>query len=279
MKLRETWSKPLSLVNDGRLSLFFVGCGSAFATTHYQNNLLIISGDDHVMIDCGTRAPTALRELGIGVTAVRNWVITHSHADHIGGLEEVMLLNRYGGPGKPTVAIEPQYERILWNRSLRGGAELNESSAGLGFADFWQIERPRRLRGLPRRAALVRFGAIELLLFRTHHLPEHTAGWRDSFYSIGAIINRRVLFSGDTQFDPQLLLTFQELYDIEAIFHDVQFFPGGIHAHFDDLLTLPRATREKMMLMHYADTWQDHQARAADAGLRFTRQHCFYDFG
>ena len=265
--------------NQGELSLFFVGCGSAFARSHYQNNLLIIHGDDHVMIDCGTRAPVALNELGLNVTDIRNWLITHSHADHIGGLEEVMLINRYGGgPGKPTIAITPEYQRLLWNRSLRGGTELNETSKGLGFEDFWQVRRPKRIRGLPRNAALVHFGKIQLLLFRTHHFPEHAVDWRDSFYSTGMIINQQVLFTGDTQFDPELLHSFQELYEIDTIFHDVQFFNGGIHAHLDELLTLPQTTREKIILMHYPDNWKNRRQQAQTAGMRFARQHCFYNF-
>lgn len=279
MRVRTKWSKPLSLFNDGVLSLFFVGCGSAFATANYQNNLLVICGDDHVMIDCGTRAPVALRELGLKTTDIRNWVITHSHADHIGGLEEVMLMNRYGGTGRPTIAIEPAYQRILWNRSLRGGAEMNETREGLRFEDFWEIKRPRRAGGLPRSAALVHFGNIELLLFRTRHFPEHAQSWRDSFYSLGAVINQRILFTGDTQFDPDLLETFQDLYDISAIFHDVQFFPGGIHAHLGDLLRLPQQTREKTILMHYGDGWKNSQSQINDAGMRLVQQHCFYDFG
>ncbi len=278
MRIRTKWNQPLPLFNDGVLSLFFVGCGSAFATSHYQNNLLIVHGDDHVMIDCGTRAPVALRELGLKPTDIRNWVITHSHADHIGGLEEVMLMNRYSGSGKATIAIEPAYQRILWNRSLRGGAEMNETSEGLRFEDFWEIKRPRRAAGLPRNAALVHFGRIELLLFRTHHFPEHAQSWRDSFYSVGAVINQRILFTGDTQFDPHLLQAFQDLYDIEAIFHDVQFFRGGIHPYLDDLMQLPLPTREKTVLMHYGDAWKQSQSRIRDAGMQLARQHCFYDF-
>ena len=34
----------LDLTNDGELSLFFVGCGSAFAKTLNQTNLLIVKG-------------------------------------------------------------------------------------------------------------------------------------------------------------------------------------------------------------------------------------------
>ena len=42
----------VALKNDGDLSLFFVGTGAAFAKTLNQNNLLIVKGDDHLLIDC-----------------------------------------------------------------------------------------------------------------------------------------------------------------------------------------------------------------------------------
>jgi ribonuclease BN (tRNA processing enzyme) len=84
--------EKLKLTNDGRLEVFFVGVGSAFTKRQYQTNLLLVKGNDHLLIDCGTKCTQALYELGLPITDVRNFLITHSHADHIGGLEEVTLL-------------------------------------------------------------------------------------------------------------------------------------------------------------------------------------------
>ena len=50
----ENLNKTLNLENDGGLSFFFVGVGSAFAKAHFQNNILVIKGSDHLLIDCGT---------------------------------------------------------------------------------------------------------------------------------------------------------------------------------------------------------------------------------
>ena len=61
MKIKKQSTKsPLELKTDGELSLFWLGVGSAFSKLHYQTNLIIIKGDDHIMIDCGTKAPQAL---------------------------------------------------------------------------------------------------------------------------------------------------------------------------------------------------------------------------
>jgi len=55
---------PLALTNGGELELTFIGSGSAFSKVFYQNNLLIVKGDSHLLVDCGTRAPEALARLG-----------------------------------------------------------------------------------------------------------------------------------------------------------------------------------------------------------------------
>ena len=91
MKITSTPNEPLSLTTEGDLSLYFIGCGSAYAKTLNQNNLLVTKGDDHLLIDCGSTCSRALHQAGVSMAQIRNYLITHSHADHIGGLEEVQL--------------------------------------------------------------------------------------------------------------------------------------------------------------------------------------------
>jgi ribonuclease BN (tRNA processing enzyme) len=67
--------------------------------------------------------------------------------------------------------------------------------------------------------------------------------------------NDRVFISGDTQFDHPLIDLYAD--QSEVMFHDVQFFPGAVHAPLADLKTLPPAIQAKMYLMHYADNWQE----------------------
>lgn len=44
----------------------------------------------------------------------------------------------------------------------------------------------------------------------------------------------------------------------EVMFHDVQFFPGAVHAPLDDLRKLPAGIKSKMFLMHYSDDFAHH---------------------
>ena len=280
MRIRKPATRKLPLTNKGQLGILFLGSGSAFTKKNYQNNILIVKGDDHVMIDCGTRTPEALTRLGRTVGDIRNYLITHSHADHVGGLEEVMLVNRYMTRTKPHIHISEEYQNILWEHSLRGGAEQNErhDGEGLGFEDFWIVHRPTERPDLPRAATEAQIGGINLKTFRTRHFPEQARSWEDSFYSIGLIIDDRVMFSGDTQFDEDLVVSFDEIFSPEVIFHDVQFFSGGIHASLKELNGLPRHVRDRIFLMHYPDSWKDHADEAKRHGMQFVKQWVFYEF-
>jgi ribonuclease BN (tRNA processing enzyme) len=281
MKIRRPKQSKLPLTNAGQLSLFTVGCGSAFSKALYQNNVLIVKGNTHVMIDCGTRTPQALSALGRPVSDISTWLITHSHADHVGGLEEVMLMGRYVARSKPTVIITEEYEEMLWNMSLRGGGEFNEvhDGTGLGFSDFWNTIRPKPLEGYPRDTREVVMGDLNIKLVRTRHFPQQAPTWQESAYSIGVILDDRIFFTGDTQFDPELLQSYDERFHFEVIFHDVQFFTGGIHTGLDELATLPPEIKNRIILMHYGDTWKKQVKRVKqESFVGFARQGSFYTF-
>ncbi|TVQ27416.1 MAG: MBL fold metallo-hydrolase [Spirochaetaceae bacterium] len=282
MKKRRLQTESLALTTAGALELIPIGCGSAFSKKLYQNHWMIRKGGDHVMIDCGGRTSQALNELGLSVTDIEHWLITHSHADHIGGLEEVMLMNRYVARRRASIHIPAVYERTLWRDSLRGGSAPNERHDGrqLRFRDFWKIERPTPLDGYPRDTEQVTVGSIDLKTIRTRHFPEQAQTWRDSAYSVGVIVDDRVLFTGDTQFDPDLLESYDRLFNFETIFHDVQFFTGGIHAGLDELCGLPRSLKERIVLMHYPDSYASQKRRVRDEGfLGFAEQRHSYAFG
>jgi len=279
--LRDTTDFPLKLRNEGALSLTFIGSGSAFSKKFFQNNLLVVKGGSHVLVDCGTRAPEALAVMGSSVLKIENYLITHSHADHVGGLEEVMLLNRYVAKRKPNIVVTAAYGRRLWKDSLRGGAAFNERHSGryLRFRDMWNVIEPRRVPGGDRQLCEAAVGEIRFKLFRTKHIPDFARSWKESALSYGLVIDDRVLFTSDTRYDEEMVLSLDGKYRFEAIFHDCQLYTGGVHASIDELARLPEDVRSRMYLMHYQDGADEQLEKAAKLGFRgFAKQWFRYDF-
>jgi ribonuclease BN (tRNA processing enzyme) len=271
----------LSLTNSGTLSLFFVGVGSAFSKKHNQTNLLLIKGNDHLLVDCGTKCGQALHQYGSSLASIRNYLVTHSHADHIGSLEEAALMGRYVAKVKPKMIITEAYEHILWDMSLRGGSAFGEETMGqmLTFEAFWDVVRPMQITSIPREVYETNLGSINIKMMRTIHIPDKSTSAFDSFWSCGLIIDNRILFTGDTRFDRELVEYFDGLYHFEAIFHDCQFYPGGVHASLDELNTLSPEHKKKIHLVHYGDNWEQFSDRIKEYGFAgLTQEGVYYNF-
>jgi len=273
--------KLSGLQTSGELMLYFIGVGSAFSQKHNQTNLLIVKGNDHVMVDFGRTGPEAfLNTTGLSPYDIQVVLPTHSHGDHIGGIEQLAQMNKYVGipfmkKPKLKMVINVEYQRIIWENSLRGGLEYNEELASgrvMTFSDYFDIIRPTWLKHQPREVFSVDVGGIHLELFRTNHIPEQSFSWAGSFISYGLYIDNRILFTGDSKFDVSLL----EMYpNAEKIFHDVQFFPGAVHAPLVDLKGLDEDIKKKIYLVHYADNFAE-QNISGFAG--FTQQAIPYWF-
>lgn len=273
-------SVPLSLKNDGTLEIVFLGTGTAFARRLFQTNFLIIKGDAHVLVDFGMTGPQALHAVGLGAQDIATILPTHSHADHIGGLEYLSLLNRYmavpAGAPKLKMIITDDYRPVLWEMSLRGGLEYNEENAegkSLSFDDLYDSYAPTRISTDPRSIFTIDYHGIKIELFGTNHIPGEAGTPKDAFITYGLLIDDRVFYSGDTKFDRELIDMYVDRS--EVMFHDASLTPNQVHAWIEDLRGLPEDVRKKMYLVHTQDSVTEEDA-SAFAGL--TKQDTRYIF-
>ncbi len=275
------FEKTIHLKNKGSLEFFFLGTGSAFSKKYSQTNLLIIKGDDHLLIDCGTLCPLAFSNYNTKLAAVDNLLVTHSHADHIGGIEEIALIAKYFTSKKVNVIITDAYKKILWNDSLRGGMSYGEFADGhsLDFDSYFNQIKPEKISNASRPMYHTTVGSIDIKMFRTKHIPNSNGDWKNSFFSCGVLVDEKVMFSGDTRFDRDLIDSMLDKYPtIETIFHDCQLFAGGVHAYYGDLKKLPSDIKQKMYLCHYGDAAEKYNP-IKDGFAGFTEAGQYYNFG
>ena len=273
------FEKNIVFNNDGHLSFFFIGTGSAFSKKNFQTNVLIVKGNDHLLIDCGTLCPFAFSTYNSSITSVKNILITHSHADHIGGLEEMALMGRYATKVRPKMVITDYYKKILWNESLKGGCSYGEYTDGsyMQFDNYFEQIKPKLLGNSPRPLYEADVGSINIKIFRTKHIPDTAGTWRKSFYSVGILVDNSILFPSDTRFDRELIDWMCGAHPVEYIFHDCQFYTGGVHASYDELKTLPDTIKNRMFLCHYGDNYENF-APEKDGFAGFAKRGVYYNF-
>ena len=270
----------LTLKNDSGLSVFFIGVGSAFSKIHNQTNILITKNDDHLLIDCGTCCAKALYDYGLNIADIDNLFISHSHADHIGNLEEFALMCHYIKNKKSNMIITNDYKKKLWNESLKGGLaySVENNKKIMKFDDYFNQIKPTRIKKSPRPVYQTNVGSIDVKIFRTLHIPENETNWKKSMISYGILIDERILFSLDSKFDTDILYEMLQDYPtIEYIFHDCQIKNGDVHAWYNDLAELSDEVKKIMYLCHYSDNYKIKDAKA-DGFAGFAEQGVFYNF-
>ncbi len=279
MKTRHFVSN-IELTNSGNLSLFFLGTGNAFTKTAFQTNLLIIKGQDHLLVDCGTLCSYAFENMYNGrITDIKNLLLTHPHADHIGGVEELALEGKYITKRLVNLVITDEFKKCLWEESLKGGIQYSEEGV-MTFDDYFNQIKPVRIQKKPFEMFETNVGSINIKLFRTRHVTTRKKSLKKSQISYGLIIDDRILFTADTQFNPEQLKFLLDKYkNIEVIFHDcdVMGYSRGVHAAYDELVTLPKEIKEKTFLSHYSEAVSTIDA-LVDGFAGLAKHWVYYDF-
>ena len=274
------------------MKLQFLGCGGMFAKPdQYQtNSILTAPSGKRLLIDFGRTAPEALEEAtGIDSftlpTEVDGVYITHTHGDHVAGLDQLAYAYYFIGGAKADSSKRPKLYAAdsvlddLWEHSLKGSLASLENKVvdvseyfdccsipndgsfiweGIKFdlIQFVHVASGRYIK--PCYGFMFqRVGSTENL--HKYAIPPRRKG--TDIFKKGALeekvntVGPKVLYAFDTQMQDYL----QAFYDeADVIFHDCETgFKSNVHAHYDDLKQLPEATKAKMWLAHYSSNTID----------------------
>jgi ribonuclease BN (tRNA processing enzyme) len=284
------------------LTFTFLGVGSAFAKRHLCSNALVevwnagpgrqVAPDDTLLIDFGVTGPLGLYRLmqqpgfeylnaagRINYPAVQRVLVTHAHADHIGGLEELAMMNKHvyriqpGGAERPEMISTPALLQGVWEHSLKGG--LGATAGRYPTLEEYFVPRPLEAHrrdagathtpdasGSPDASGCVELvGGYRVKLFPTDHIQVFE---KYDWASVGVFIEPPggearggLFYSADTRFDWP---AYQGMLERAGMcFHEVQLFdsPNPVHTLLSELRTLPEEIRRKTWLYHLSDDWDD----------------------
>lgn len=206
---------------------------------------MLLETDDNkkLLIDCGSDARFSLYELGLSYRDINAVYISHLHADHAGGLEWLSFTTKFDPAcHKPTLYINEKTTYDLWNKVLAGGL----SSLQGVIAD---LSTYFHVKPIKENGSFI-WEKIEFNIVQTIHI---VSGFTivPSYGLIFTINDITVFITTDTQFSHNHLMSFYQMADV--IFHDCETnsVKSGVHAHYNELVTLDAPTKSKMWLYHY----------------------------
>jgi len=241
------------------IQIQMLGTGSAFAKKYYNNNALLYSNGYTAMLDCGSTAPWSLHQLGRTFADIHALLISHIHADHIGGMEEFAFKMKFVYKRLPLLYLPEPLIEPLWNNSLKGGLWQEEQPALEHYFEIKPLYAGEETEIIP---------GLIVEPIRTQHI--------NGKQSFSYLLNRTFFYSADMKFDPVLL---QALSDqgCATFFHDCQLQgPGEVHTTLEQLRSLPEEIQYKTWLMHYDDSMDEHVGHTG--AMRFVQQHERYSF-
>jgi ribonuclease BN (tRNA processing enzyme) len=225
------------------MKVTFLGCGDGFSVLQGHNSAILEFEGTNLAIDFPESNHYALHQLGRQLNQIENVFITHLHEDHINGLQKLALFHRvYPGKAKPKLFVPTGLKEDLW-QCLRHGLELTTRGTR-AFDDYFEIAC------VEERFTIA---GVAFDLVQTLHVPE--------MLSYGILCKPHFYFSGDTRLDENYVRSIAD--EVSTIYHECHMQDDQLPSHtsLTELLTLPEAIQEKLILMHFVDDYLEPSIR------------------
>jgi len=220
-----------------------VGVGDAFSALHYSSAVAVEADGRWLLVDCPHPIRKVLRDASeragveLDVGRFEGVVITHLHADHCSGLEDLAYFARFVVKARPRLVAHPAVLARLWERLAPGMDSLSDpvdwSSRPMRLEDYFEpvlLDEGRE----------VEVGGFRVACRRTRHHVFTTA-----LRIQGG--GRTLGMSSDTAEDPGLV---EWLAQADVFLHETG---PGIHTPYEVLAGLPAAVKERLRLIHFPD--------------------------
>lgn len=224
--------------------LKFIGTGSAFNTKLGNNSAYIIDGEDLILIDCGSVNFHRIKESGL-LEKVKNIhvYITHTHADHVGSLADLIFYMYY--------SLEAYKDGIINIEVIsHPNVKIEEYLVKCGVEKDVHYELTEVPCGVHTH-----FGGTDysFISYQTQHV--------DNLFSTGLMIGtgeeeddiETCIYTGDTKYLNKRVVDILELQHNSKLYVDTcsEKYEGSVHLSLEELAEIiPQYLRYKVWCMH-----------------------------
>lgn len=254
------------------LTMTFLGAGSAFSTdvNNYHSNMLLECNGDTLMLDCGSDARHSLNAIGKSYQDIKNVYISHTHADHAGGLEWLGLTTKfYPGASKINLYGNDRVLGDLWSKTLSGGMKTLQNT-------FAKLETYFNVYPVFDNGSFI-WQKMQFQTIQTLHVINGYS-FMPTYGLLFKVNGKQIFITTDTQYTPGQFQTFYVTSDI--IFHDCETAEtrSTVHSHYIDLCNLDSAVKKKMWLYHYNNEFDKLPDAKKDGFCGFVKKGQVFKF-